>query len=651
MTEGVRGLEIPLRSVKLNGGLLGIKNELIRKEVIPYQWKVLNNEIPDMEPSNALENFRIAAGESEGKFMGIVFQDSDIAKWLEAVAYQLTSNPDRELEKLADSVIDLIAKAQEADAYLNTYFTIVEPDKKWSNLTECHELYCAGHMLEAAVAYYQATGKRKLLEVMIGFVELIDRKFGPEPGKVKGYPGHQEIELALMKLYRITGEERYRRLAKYFIDERGKEPYFFHQEWEKRGRKSHWTEGVSARPDLEYFQAQLPVREQEVAVGHSVRAIYMYSAMADLAGEDKSLLQTCQRLWKNITGKQMYITGGLGSSAQQESFSCDYDLPNDLAYTETCAAIALVFFAWRMFQLEQKGEYIDVLERALYNGVLSGISEDGKGFFYVNPLEVHPETCEKRPDHNHVKIRRQKWFGCACCPPNIARLLASIGQYIYAQNNDNKVFVNLYNNSSAEMRIAGQDISIKQITNYPWNGDIGITIDTEQEIEFTLALRLPGWCKKAWLKINRESVEIGELIKDGYLCIKRNWSRGDQVNLILDMPVERIYAHPKLRYNAGKVALQQGPLVYCLEEVDNGSNLAGIYLPSDSELTVKYRWDLLGGVNVISGNALRVDESSCSGALYSTEDYHYKEFRITAIPYFAWSNRESGEMSVWINKK
>lgn len=642
---------VSLKNVRLTGGLLATKNELVRKEVIPYQWKALNNEVPDADPSNAIENFRIAAGLTEGKFVGMVFQDSDVAKWLEAVAYQLATNPDPDLEKMADSVIEIIEKAQQPNGYLNTYFTIAEPEKKWTNLTDCHELYCAGHMMEAAVAYYQATGKRRLLDIMISFADLIDEKFGSESDKIKGYPGHQEIELALMKLYDVTGEVRYKELAKYFIDERGQEPYFFHQEWEERGRKSHWSNN-SEPPYLSYFQAHKPVREQEAAVGHAVRALYMYSGMADVAREtgDKTLLDACQRLWDNTTKMQMYITGGVGSSGHLESFTFDYDLPNDTAYTETCAAIALVFFAHRMFHIEQKAEYIDVMERALYNGVLSGISEDGKKFFYVNPLEVRPEVCEKRNDHQHVKPSRQKWFGCACCPPNIARLLAAIGEYIYSYN-DNDIFVNLYTDSTTDIKLKDSNITIKQQTNYPWDENINLYLSTEQDIEFTLALRIPGWCSKAEVKINNSKLEINDLVEKGYLYLKRNWSNGDIVELVLDMPVKKVYANPQLREDIGRVAIQRGPIVYCLEEIDNGSNLPAIFLPIDAGLTAEYKEDLLDGVVVVTGKALKIDESKWSTGLYSDKKPEYEEVNITAVPYYAWNNRESGEMIVWLNSK
>ncbi len=651
MTKENKMNPIPAKNVKLTDGLLAKKNKLVRDEVIPYQWKALNDEIPDADPSNAIENFRIAAGESEGDFIGMVFQDSDVAKWLEAVAYQLSTNPDGKLEKLADELIELIERAQQDDGYLNTYYTVKEPEKKWSNLTDCHELYCAGHMLEAAVAYYQATGKRQLLDVMIRFVDLIDKKFGSESDKIQGYPGHQEIELAIIRLYQIEPDEKYLKLAKYFIDQRGQEPNYFVIEWEKRGKINHWSETVTDKPYLDYFQAHKPVREQEAAIGHAVRALYMYSGMADVALEtkDQSLIEACERLWNNTSKKQMYITGGVGSSGHLESFTFDYDLPNDTAYTETCAAIALVFFAQRMFHMEAKAEYIDVLEKALYNGVLSGISEDGKKFFYVNPLEVQPEVCKKRDDHKHVKPTRQKWFGCACCPPNIARLLASIGEYIYSYSDD-ELYVNLYADSIANVKINDQEIRIEQKTDYPWDGNVNITLATENDAEFTLALRIPAWCKKADLKINEKDVSIAGTNDNGYVHIKRIWSNGDKVELILNMSIERVYSNPKVRENIAKVTIQRGPIVYCLEEVDNGNNLPAIYLPTDSKLTAEYRSDLLGGVTIIKGRALKLDQSSWGDELYSTESLKFTNVEITAVPYFAWDNRDAGEMLVWMNK-
>jgi len=375
--------------VRIEDPLWSRVEHLVREVVIPYQYEALHDRIPNVEPSYAIRNFRIAAGLEEGEFGGMVFQDSDVAKWLEAVGYSLMAHPDPELEWRADEVIDLVAMAQHPDGYLNTYFTVKEPGKRWTNLLDCHELYCAGHMIEAAVAYYLATGKRKLLEVVCKFVDHIDTVFGDGEGKLPGYDGHQEIELALVKLYGVTGDEKHLRLAKYFIDKRGTEPHFFLQEWERRGGISHW--GKVKRPvNLEYHQAHKPVRDQDVAVGHAVRAVYMYTAMADLARltRDESLLAACDKLWNNIVTRQMYITGGIGSTHHGEAFTFDYDLPNDTVYAETCASIGLIFFASRMLQLRARGEYADVMERALYNTVLAGMAQDGRHYFYVNPLEV-----------------------------------------------------------------------------------------------------------------------------------------------------------------------------------------------------------------------------------------------------------------------
>ncbi|TDO94042.1 hypothetical protein DFR79_1047 [Halanaerobium saccharolyticum] len=638
---------VELKKTKLTGGLLAEKNELVRERVIPYQWQALNDELPDTEPSHAIENFKIAAGRSEGEFQGMVFQDSDVAKWLEAAAYQLTVNPDPELEKRADQVIDLIGEAQQEDGYLNTYFIVKEPEMKWKNLAECHELYCAGHLIEAAVAYYQATGKDKFLKIMQKNADLIDSKFGTGENQIKGYPGHQEIELALIKLYKVTGEKRYRDLAKYFIDQRGKEPFYFEKEWEERGKVNHWPD-FKQNTEREYYQAQAPVREQEAAVGHAVRALYMYSGMADAAREtgDQTLIDACKRLWKNTTQKQMYITGGTGSSVHGESFTFDYDLPNDTAYTETCAAVALVFFAQRMLHLEKKGEYADVMERALYNGALSGMSEDGKRFFYVNPLEVKPEIAEKRHDHRHIKTLRQKWFGCACCPPNLARLLTSIGSYIYSQNEE-ELYLNLYSNSQTEVEFNGQQVEIVQKTDYPWNEKIEIELKAEKEVEFTLALRIPGWCKKAALQVNGKNINIPEHLEAGYLRLKRSW-QNDKISLILKMPAEKVYANPEVKEDTAKAAIQRGPLVYALEEKDNGNNLAAIYLNDQTELRPEFEEKLLGGVTTIKAQASKIDESVWTGELYSTEKPKMKEIEIKAVPYYSWNNRGRGEMTVWL---
>ncbi len=640
---------IPNKRVGINDKFWGRYIGLVKNVVIPYQWDALNDRIPDAEPSHVIENFKIAAGLSQGEFYGYVFQDSDLAKWLEAVGFSLDVNPDPELEKRADEIIDIIVKAQQDDGYLNTYFTIKELDKKWANLRDCHELYCAGHIMEAAVAYFEATGKRKLLNAMCRFADYIDTVFGTEPGKKRGYPGHEEIELALVKLYRVTGEKKYLTLSKYFIDERGKAPNYFNKEAEARGEK---TDKVWERLGLRYYQAHLPVREQTTAEGHSVRAVYLYSGMADVAIEtgDKTLIDACKKLWRNIVSKRMYITGGIGSTSYGESFTFDYDLPNDTIYAETCASIGLVFFAHRMLQMDVNNTYSDIMEKALYNSVISGISLDGKKFFYVNPLEVWPEASEKSKIKEHVKVTRQSWYGCACCPPNIARLLASIGQYIYSTHKD-EIYTHLYINGETEINISESKIKIKQETRYPYDERVMISVSLDEEKEFSLLLRIPGWCDNAKICINRDEINVCNTKVNGYAKLKRIWKNGDVVELVLPMMIQRIKAHPNVRANIGKVALQRGPIVYCLEEIDNGQNLHEIVLSHKSELKAEFDDNLLGGIPVINAEAQRYN-SPWKGELYKAKvESQYRPVTVKFIPYYAWANRTPGEMMVWITER
>lgn len=639
---------LPLKDVKINDKFWSKYIKLVHDVVIPYQWEAINDRIPDAEPSHAIKNFRIAAGLEQGEFYGFVFQDTDLAKWLEAVAYRLETHPDPELEKLADEAIELIEKAQQKDGYLNTYFTVKEPGKRWSNLRECHELYTAGHMMEAAVAYYKTTGKRKLLDVICRFADHIDSVFGPEPGKLKGYDGHQEIELALVKLYKATGKEKYLKLGKYFLDERGKEPFFFDIESEKRGNTAYFPEFTMY--DRKYTQTHLPVRRQETVEGHAVRAMYMLAGMADVAveTEDAELFEVCKKQWNNMVSKRMYITGGIGSVAFGEAFSFDYDLPNDTMYTETCASIGLIFFAHRMLMIEPDGRYADEMERALYNNVLAGMSMDGKSFFYVNPLEVWPEACEKNVNRKHVKPVRQKWFSCACCPPNVARLLASLGQYVYTVG-DNAVYTHLYIGGNTDIQINGSDVILKQKTNYPWDGKISLEVVSPKTIEFTIAMRVPGWCKNYKLALNGNAINTE--VVNGYTIINRIWNNNDIIELELDMPVELIHSNPEVRSNAGKLAIQRGPLVYCLEEVDNGRNLTAVSLPLSSELSAKFDKDLFGGIVVVKGTAFRTDESGWEGTLYKIASNNEKPMNIKAVPYCMWGNRNPGEMLVWIRQR
>jgi uncharacterized protein len=643
---------VPLKNVRVSDAFWSDYIELIRNTVIPYQWEALNDRIPDAEPSHAVKNFRIAAGLEEGEFKGFVFQDSDIAKWLEAVGYTLEVHPDPQLEALADGIIEVIEKAQQPDGYLDTYFILKEPGKRWTNLGECHELYCAGHMMEAAVAYYKATGKKKLLDVMCRFADYIDSVFGTEPGKIQGYDGHQEVELALVKLYHATGNERYLKLGRYFIQERGREPNFFITEWkETRKELSHWTKAKCPEPDLKYFLAHKPVYEQEVAIGHAVRAVYMYSGMADIAREtgDEELFKACKRLWNNIVTRQMYITGGIGSTHHGEAFSFDYDLPNDTVYAESCASIGLIFFAHRMLQMDPDGTYADIMERTLYNTVLGSMSRDGKHFFYVNPLDVWPEASEKNPGRQHVKPVRQKWFGCACCPPNIARLLASLGQYVYSSDEDT-VYTHLYIGGTADMEISGGKLRLIQENNYPWEGNVKIKIETPVEKSFKLALRIPGWCRKWTVFINgTETAQEGRLV-NGYLTLDRCWKTGDEVELCMELSIELLQANPKVRADAGRVAIQRGPLVYCLEEEDNGSNLSALSIASNPDFKCAYDKDLMDGAVTIHTTGIRTVDDCWGDELYRPALKQEESVELKAVPYFMWGNRTQGEMLVWIRQ-
>lgn len=636
-----------LRQVRIQDRFWKPRQNLVRDVMLPYQYAVMNDEVPGAEPSHALENFRIAAGLAQGEFYGMVFQDSDVYKWLEAAAYILAKEDHPELEKTADQVIDVIAAAQQPDGYLNTYFTVAEPEGRWRNLREEHELYCAGHLIEAAVAYYEATGKGKVLDVACRFADYISQIFGTEQGQKRGYPGHEGLELALVKLYRVTDNRKYLELSKYFVDERGRQPHYFEQEAIARGDRHVTTHG--GRWDSRYNQSHLPVREQKEAVGHAVRAMYLYAALADLARytRDESLHKICEALWEDVVNRKMYITGGIGSSSYGEAFTIPYDLPNDTSYTETCAAIGLVFWASRMLNLDPNGAYADVMETALYNGVLSGMALDGKSFFYVNPLEVWPAAAEHRYDQRHVKTTRQGWFRCACCPPNLARLLASLEQYIFSYHEDS-IYLHLY--MSSVLNIAGEadGISIEVATGYPWDGQVELTVDVAQPREFTLALRIPGWCQTPSATVNGEQLELAAIMDRGYAKVNRLWQSGDKITLDFPMPVIRLAAHPQVRENAGRVALQRGPLVYCLEEADNGPVLTDIVLPLEPEFQTTFDPELLGGVVTIEAEAYRSADDD--QRLYRPFSAALRKVRIKAIPYYAWNNRGVGEMLVWIRQ-
>ena len=627
-----------LKDVRVTDGFFSDYAELVRTEVIPYQWEALNDRIPGAEKSGCIHNFRIAAGEEEGEFVGMVFQDSDLGKWLEAVAYSLTTHPDKKLEAIADDVIDLMARAQRPDGYMDTYFIIKEPHNRWKCLRDCHELYCAGHILEAAVAYYKATGKRRFLDVMKKYMDYILTVFGTEEGKLHGYPGHEEIELALCRLYDVTGEKKYLDLAQYFINQRGTEPNYFIEELKTRGDSFHWD--GNDKQGMEYFQANQPVRRQKDAVGHSVRAVYLYSGMADVAmrTQDESLKEACRTLFRSIAEKRMYVTGGIGSTYNGEAFTFDYDLPNDTAYAESCASIGLIFFMQRMLEMDGDAVYGDVMERALYNTVLSGMGLDGKAFFYVNPLEVFPEADLKDPNKHHVKIERQKWFACACCPPNIARLLADLGQYIYRKD-ENGVAVDLFIGS--EVKVSG-GVTLTQNSQVPFGGKVSFKLSCPNGTKLTLRVRKPFWTDG--VTCNAEMTE-----KNGYLVVEKVWNDGDTVFFDFAMPVRRVYASPYVRQDLGKVCLMRGPLVYCLEEADNGNNLHLVSLPEESEIVPAQGEGVLSGMTTLKAKGLRIVPEE--GTLYRGAPCRRKEeTQLTFIPYFAWANRGVGEMTVWVRE-
>jgi DUF1680 family protein len=545
-----------------------------------------------------IRNFENAANRS-GEHSGIFYDDSDVYKALEGMAYSLINNPDPELEKKADEWIDKFAAAQEPDGYINTFYTLTGLERRWTNMDK-HEMYCAGHMIEAAVAYYKATGKRKLLDVSIRMADHMMEHFGP--GKRHWVPGHEEIELALVKLYEVTNEEKYLDFAYWLLEERG------------RGYGSMGDEGTW---NPIYYQDEMPVRELSTINGHAVRAMYLFCGMADVVSlkGDTGYIHALDRLWDDVVLSKMYITGGIGSSRHNEGFTEPFDLPNYEAYCETCASVGMVLWNSRMHQLTGDSKYIDVLERSLYNGALAGISLNGDLFFYVNPLASHG-------DHH-----RREWYGTACCPSQVSRFLPSIGNYIYSTSKE-AVWVNLYIGNSAEVGAGKETVRLTQETGYPWDGSITLTVEPlKSSLRKEIRMRIPGWCKQYSIAVNGEQI-IDPQIENGYLVIERKWISGDKITLSLDMPTEIIAADPRVKENIGKRAIQRGPLVYCAEEADNPS-FDEVILTPDAEIRERFNSSLLNGVTTI--DAIRGDKT------------------VRFIPYYAWDNREAGEMKVWID--
>ncbi len=644
-------LDKKLQPVSLNGARVDDKfwnkyTRLVTKEIIPYQWDALNDNVEDAEPSHCITNFRIAAGLEEGEFKGWVFQDSDLAKWLEAVAFSLSYEKNPKLEATADEMIELIGKAQKENGYLDTYFEIKTPGKEFCNLKEGHELYCAGHFIEAAVAYYKVTGKRAFLDIMMKCADHICEVFHT-PKYLHGVPGHEEIELALMKLYDVTGEARYFEMAKEFVDRRGTEPEYLSNEHKDPDYEDVWH--VGDYYERAYGQAHAPVREQTTAEGHSVRACYLYTGMADVAAaaHDEELLSACDTLYENITQKRMYITGGIGSSGTLERFTCDYDLPNDTNYSESCASIALAMFSRRMIQATGNAKYADTMERALMNTVLSGIAMDGKSFFYVNPLEVWPDNCMPRTDRQHIKPIRQKWFGCACCPPNIARTLASLPEYAILEGDDG-IYVNMFVAGTYEVNVGNTKATLEIKTDFPWKGNVSVNLKAADGTNLAgcLRLRVPGYAKEPKISYNGSAALDEFTVENGYAVINLDLPQAN-VELTFDMPAEIVYANPLVRANNGKCAIVKGPVVYCLEQADNGEDLSALFIDSSAKLIEEFDESLYGGVVKVSVSGRRLDVDGFGKSLYGVMPPKFTDAELTFVPYANWGNRAAGEMSVW----
>ncbi len=662
---------LSLRSISVTDNFWKHQMELVRKEVIPYQWDALNDRIPEAAPSFCMRNFKIAGkitknrrelgdkyvekiwslktfetlpedmNNMEDRFYGFLFQDSDFAKWIEAVGYSLTQHPDAELEQIADEAIDIVCAAQQDNGYLDTYYIINDMSKIFTNLRDNHELYCFGHLTEGAVAYYQATGKDKLLNAARRYADFIYSNFGEEEGKLKGYPGHEIAEMALVRLYEATGDKKYLDLCNFFLDQRGVKPYYFdgeHPEVVKKGREND--------DRYHYHQAHRPVREQDEAVGHAVRAVYLYSGMADAArlNHDEKMWKACEKLWDNITNNKMYITGGIGGTHIGEAFSFNYDLPNDTAYAETCASIGLVFFARRMLEMKIDNKYSDVMERAFYNGILSGIALDGKSFFYVNPLEVLPEACHKDERKRHVKPVRQKWFGCACCPPNITRLVSSIASYAYTENDDT-LFVHMYMGGEIDKNVGEDTVRVSIASEFPWNGRVSIKVNSKLPLKYTLACRIPGWCDSYILE---GSDNASKELKDGYLYITKEWASGEEIIFNFDMPIKLMQSNTAVRENEGKLAVMRGPVVYCLEEADNDKNMHNLYLDPAKSGNIAISDELGMPMTMITLSGRRYKDSDAASGLYNTYlPNNYDDITLKYVPYYAWNNRGEGEMQVW----
>ncbi len=616
----------------LADSFFGKYQSLVRDTMIPYQWAALNDAVADAPKSGAIANLKIAAGMQQGEFYGPCFQESDLYKWMEAAAYSLMTEPNAEIEKNIDYMASVLDRAQCVDGYLNAYITVTKVHPRFTNLKDEHELYCAGHFFEAAVAYYEATGKRNLLEIATKYADYLCGEFNTS--RCKGYPGHPEIELALCKLAAVTGSKRYSDLAKYFVDMRGTEPNYFKEEIKRNGD--------SFTTEVQYYQAHIPVREQDKAIGHSVRACYLYAGMADVAAayNDARLMETCKTLFDNIIERQIYITGAIGQTAHGEAFTLDYDLPINTLYGESCASIALVFFAKRMLTSDRQAKYADVMERVICNILLASMGQDGKHFLYVNPMSVTPGITDKNPSSRHTAIQRQPWFGCACCPPNIARLILSLQDYIYSHD-DSGIYVDLYMASNASVETSNGSILLEQQTNYPFGGNIKINVAAANlSAPTAIMLRIPYWSEDYTVEVNGTPVRAQ--VENGYAKVEKAWQEGDTITISFEMKPRLNFAHNNARELAGKCAVSYGPVIYCIEQADNGALLDNITLCADKPITVKSDEN---GVT-LKAHGLRKDNKNYS--LYTFDKPTFSETSVALVPYYTWGNRGLGEMRVFM---
>lgn len=645
------------------------RNKIV-KEVIPYQWQVINDERKIVTPrdpgnapgqeqdkqwSHAIQNLEIAAGRKKGQFWNFVFQDSDVYKWLEEAAFALTYTNDKKLRKICDWVIDLLGDVQQKDGYLMSPYiiksTIFKNRKRFTQIHQSHEMYCMGHYIEAAVAYYTATGNKKALTIAEKMANCLCDNFGPEKNKIHGSDGHAEIELALAKLYDVTQNKKYLKLAKYLIDIRGVDPHFYEKQNNKIGDGS-----TDIFPNMrvltsQYTQSDKPLIEQETAEGHCVRVCYLLTGAAHVARltNDKKLISTVKKLWNNIINKRMYITGSVGSTAIGEAFTTDYDLPNDVTYSESCASVALTILADQMMKLNLKGEYGDIIEKELFNSGISGIALDGKHFYYVNPLEADPITCNRNPSKFHVLLERAEWFTCACCPSNIARYIAGVHRFIYTTLEEERIIC-------AHQYIANKatlfdGIKVEQISNFPWDGDVKFNINipkSSKPIKF--AIRIPSWSiNKYSIKLNGKVIKPSLVDNIAYIPMKAGIHK---IELVFDMSIKFMRSNSRVRCDIGKVCVMRGPVVFAAEGKDNLTPLWNYRINHKDAAKAKasYKKDLLEGVVTITLPAeFRIVDKTHQLYLTADKGYTTKKATLKLIPYFAWANRGPNQMLVWFD--